>query len=192
VESTLDVHLPRRLHYALPFPAGSFDAAVAHAMLQHLAGPGDAMREIHRVLKPGGIVGISDVAWDRRLRYPTNPVLEAWEPLYGRAIARRGGCSYYGPSKRGLLRAAGFSRTEAVMGVASPAVGVNGAGTLAATRAAAQADIARLRDVVTPVALAEGWASARELDAMVTALAEWGDNPDACASVVRCMAIGWA
>jgi hypothetical protein len=66
------------------------------------------------------------------------------------------------------------------------------AGSLAATRAAAQADMDRLREVVTPIALAEGWAMQAELDAMAGALAEWGEDEAVIAFQIRCMAIGWA
>jgi ubiquinone/menaquinone biosynthesis C-methylase UbiE len=43
--------------YQLPFPDRSFDAAFACALLQHLAAPLAALKEIRRVLKPGGVIG---------------------------------------------------------------------------------------------------------------------------------------
>lgn len=39
---------------ALPFEDGSVDLAVTQEVLEHVAEPGAAMREIHRVLRPGG------------------------------------------------------------------------------------------------------------------------------------------
>jgi SAM-dependent methyltransferase len=41
-------------HPRLPLRAGSFDAVVSQAAFQHLRDPGGAVREILRVLKPGG------------------------------------------------------------------------------------------------------------------------------------------
>lgn len=46
--------------YALPFEDSSFDAVLAHAMVYHLGQPMKVLREIRRVLKPGGLVGLRD------------------------------------------------------------------------------------------------------------------------------------
>ncbi len=43
--------------YELPLPDESVDAAFFHAILDHLDNPVKALREAHRVLKPGGVVG---------------------------------------------------------------------------------------------------------------------------------------
>ena len=40
----------------LPFEAGSFDAVVAQGVLEHVIDPHRAAEEIHRVLKPGGLL----------------------------------------------------------------------------------------------------------------------------------------
>lgn len=46
--------------YALRFADSSFDAVLAHTILVHLDDPLRALREFKRLLKPGGVVGISD------------------------------------------------------------------------------------------------------------------------------------
>src|SRR5580700_2883120 len=39
----------------LPFQSGSFDVATANMVVEHLANPDAVLREVHRVLKPGGL-----------------------------------------------------------------------------------------------------------------------------------------
>lgn len=46
--------------YQLDFPNNSFDAVFSHNVLEHVAEPGRALREMYRVLNPGGVVGIRD------------------------------------------------------------------------------------------------------------------------------------
>jgi ArsR family transcriptional regulator len=45
---------------ALPLGDGEVDAAFAHMVLQYLAAPGDALREMARVVRPGGRVVVAD------------------------------------------------------------------------------------------------------------------------------------
>jgi SAM-dependent methyltransferase len=47
------------LNEPIPFPNDSFDAVICFEVLEHLFQPEAALREIHRVLKPGGLALIS-------------------------------------------------------------------------------------------------------------------------------------
>ena len=44
--------------YQLPFADQQFDAVFSHAVLEHLSDPTAAITEFHRVLKPGGLIGL--------------------------------------------------------------------------------------------------------------------------------------
>ncbi len=49
--------------YQLPFHDSTFDAVFAHTLLEHLAEPDVALAEMHRVLRPGGVIGVRDSDW---------------------------------------------------------------------------------------------------------------------------------
>ncbi|HXJ80741.1 MAG TPA: methyltransferase domain-containing protein [Candidatus Methylomirabilis sp.] len=175
--------------YQLPYPDGSFDAAFACAVLQHLGTPLAALREIRRVLKPGGVIGIVDGSSPITFRSPTNGLLERWDEL--RALERDHNVGR--PSDalrlRTLLGEAGFVRTQAsgaLVTEAGPA-----AGSLDATRRVAQDHLIRLRGVLGRLALAQGWATEQELERMADALVAWGEAPDAFYARPAFMAIGW-
>src|SRR5687767_1693770 len=46
--------------YSLHFSDATFDAVLAHTLLIHLNDPLSALKEMRRVLKPGGVIGVSD------------------------------------------------------------------------------------------------------------------------------------
>jgi SAM-dependent methyltransferase len=47
----------------LPFPDGSFDAIIVAEMLEHIPNDAAALKEIARVLRPGGTVAVTVPAW---------------------------------------------------------------------------------------------------------------------------------
>jgi ubiquinone/menaquinone biosynthesis C-methylase UbiE len=145
--------------YELPYPDGSFDAAFACALLQHLAAPLAALQEIRRVLKSGGVIGIVDGSSTITFRYPTNSLLDKWDRL--RVLEREHNVGR--PSDalhlRALLREAGFARTQAA-GEMTTEAGPP-AGSLEETRRVAQHHLIRLRGVL---AIAQGWTTKRELE----------------------------
>ncbi len=80
---TADIH-------ALPFDDAIFDVTHAHQVLQHVADPIQALREMARVTKPGGIVSVRDSDYAGFCWWPELPALDTWLSLY-RAIARLNG-----------------------------------------------------------------------------------------------------
>ena len=63
--------------YDLPFAAGRFEVVFAHAIFQHLADPDRAIREMCRVLVPGGIIALRSPDWGALLIAPRTPTLAA-------------------------------------------------------------------------------------------------------------------
>ena len=76
--------------YALDAPDGTFDVVHAHQVLQHLADPVAALREMRRVCRPGGLVAVRDADYATMTWFPETPELDEWLALY-EALARRNG-----------------------------------------------------------------------------------------------------
>jgi ubiquinone/menaquinone biosynthesis C-methylase UbiE len=176
--------------YRLPFPDGAFDAAFACAVLQHLAAPVEALKEMRRVLRRDGVIGIVDGSAPFTFRYPTNSLLEAWDRLGVRARAHHTGRAATALELRALLREAGFARAEASGTLASESGPP--AGTPEATRRVAETHLIPLRGLTGQLALEQGWVTRPELDAMAEALTAWGDAPDAFYARPVFTAVAWA
>ena len=175
--------------YQMPFADGSFDAAFTCAVLQHLATPVSALREMRRVLKPGGVIGIVDGSSTVTFRYPTNPALKAWDKLRGLQREYNTGRPSEALQLRVLLREAGFGQTQASGTLATEAGPP--AGSLEDTRKHAENDLIRLHGVLGELAVAQGWATRQELEQMAKALTAWGEAPDAFYARPSFTAIGW-
>lgn len=106
----------------LPFPDGKFDLVTSAFGFRNLANYEQGLREIHRVLKPGGAVGILDFALPRSGLFATvyGIYFRRVLPLIGRIVSGVGGPYSYLPASvekfpdceemRGLLVGAGFER----------------------------------------------------------------------------------
>jgi ubiquinone/menaquinone biosynthesis C-methylase UbiE len=75
---------------ALDFPDNDFDVVHAHQVLQHLGDPVAALREMARVVRPGGIIAVRDADYDAMTWYPEPAGMDQWLATY-QAVARRNG-----------------------------------------------------------------------------------------------------
>jgi ubiquinone/menaquinone biosynthesis C-methylase UbiE len=101
--------------YDLHMNSASADLAYARFLFQHLSDSSRALREIWRVLRPGGTIGVIDIddAW--LLLHPEPKSLASFLKRAAGAQARGGGTRSIGRSFYGLLRTAGF--TDVTVGV---------------------------------------------------------------------------
>ncbi|OCH87948.1 S-adenosyl-L-methionine-dependent methyltransferase [Obba rivulosa] len=76
---------------ALDFPDNTFDVVHAHQVLQHTGDPVQALREMRRVTKPGGIVAARDGDMHGMAWYPEIEGLEGWRKLTTKVARARGG-----------------------------------------------------------------------------------------------------
>ena len=95
--------------YALDFADATFDIVHAHQVLQHLADPVAAMAEIHRVLRPGGVLAARDVDYGGVMIAPTINGLVDWMRIYREVHYWNGGDPDAGRSLKAWARRAGFT-----------------------------------------------------------------------------------
>ena len=171
--------------YNLPFPEAAFDAVFANNVLWHLRDPLTALREMRRVLRRGGVIGIRDAEVGAEVLTPLTPRLARWQDLWLRVLAHNGGSPLYARHQRRLLLEAGFDRSEA-----HPSV--RGGGTLELTRDHAQHLRSRLEGPNGwDTAIPQGWVTRDEVDELYAELLAWGERPDACFALPYYAAVGW-
>jgi ubiquinone/menaquinone biosynthesis C-methylase UbiE len=112
--SLLDGSAPAKLTfstgdvYALDIDTASFDVVHAHQVLQHLTDPVAALRELHRVLRAGGLLAVRDSDYAGFVWAPRLPELDRWNALYHEVTARNGAEADAGRFLPAWVRAAGF------------------------------------------------------------------------------------
>ncbi len=107
--SVANVEFARADIYRLPYPDDTFDVVHAHQVLQHLAEPVAALREMRRVARPGGLVAARDSDYGAMCWYPADPGLDAWRSMYDRVARANGGEPDAGRRLHAWAREAGLT-----------------------------------------------------------------------------------
>lgn len=171
--------------HALPFAEGTLDAALVHAVMEHITEPVAALAEVRRILKPGGVIGVRSPMHAAAIRWPKPEAQRAYLSIFARLRAARGANLEIASSLRGVLREAGFSR---IVGSAS----VESKGAADETRQFAQEMQETLDGPAVHEALARGLVTGTDVERARSAWIAWGEHPDAFIAVTWCEALGWA
>lgn len=171
--------------YGVDLPDDHVDAVFGHSLLEALERPVDALREMVRVLRPGGMLAVASVEYGGYVvSGPQSQLLRRFYEIREQLWLVEGLDPYLGRRLRGLLSEAGL--TEVVASTKSFSFG-----TAAAVRGYAldRADECS-DDWYAPSAIMHGLATSDDLRDMAAAWTEWSESPESFATFAWCRAVG--
>ncbi|WP_238343004.1 class I SAM-dependent methyltransferase [Nocardioides cynanchi] len=163
--------------HVLTLPDDGFDVVHAHQVLQHVADPVAALREMARVTRPGGVVAVRDSDYAAFAWYPRLPGLDRWLELYEAAARANGGEPDAGRHLLAWARAAGLGDVTATSSTWCFATPESRAwwGGMWAERVTGSALGEQL--------LRDGYADRAELAGIADAWRTWASHPDGWISI---------
>jgi SAM-dependent methyltransferase len=163
--------------HALPYDDRTFDVVHAHQVLQHVADPVQALRELARVTRPGGLVAVRDSDYASFAWAPESAALDRWLEIYRGAARANGGDPEAGRHLLGWAHAAGLHDVRASSSTWCFAMPADRAwwGGMWAERI--------LGSALTEQVLREQRATTAELEEISAAWTQWAENPDGWFSV---------
>ncbi len=171
--------------YALGLAGDLADAVLAHSVLEALEHPLQALAEMRRVLRPGGVVAVASVEYGGLiLAGPHEDLLRRFYAIREHLWIRDGADPYLGRRLRGLLSESGFTDVEATT-KAIP----YGTTELVATFGRGRADDCEDEWYVSSAVEAD-LATAADIEQMHDAWLEWAQSPSSYAAFTWCRALG--
>jgi ubiquinone/menaquinone biosynthesis C-methylase UbiE len=98
--------------YELPFDSQSFDRVFCNALMEYLAQPEAALEEMHRILKPGGLIGVCSPDWGGFIVSPRNQEIDQALAYHRKLQTRNGGDPTMGSKLGGMLSDAGYGEVS--------------------------------------------------------------------------------
>ena len=170
--------------YELPFADESFDAVFISSVLGNLREPLRGLLGAHRVLKPGGVIGVKEFDHGGDLLHPLTPDLMKGINLYNRLRRHNGHDPEGGRKVPAFLDEAGFRRVTITATY----------DTFAGSQVLPQ--VGGLFAAIVSEAFAEpllrlGWTTPEEVQDIVHAWRELPEAPGAFYAVAWCEVLAW-
>lgn len=168
----------------LPFPDRTFDAVLAHSVLESGAEPATLLGEARRVLRPGGRLGVASVEYGGLiLAGPQVELLSRSNGVREQIWLRSGADPFLGRELRRLVGEAGFVDVEATTKAFSY-------GTPAHVRVFARGRASECSDAAYVAEAVEAdLATEDEMAQMAVAWSKWGESHAAYAAFTWCRAV---
>lgn len=182
--SVTNVAFQRGDLYDATLPAASFDVVYAHQVLQHVPRPVDALRQMGRLLRPGGLVAVRDSDYGTCTWSPPDARIGRWLAVYHAVAARNGGEADAGRYLHGWLHEAGFE-TLALSGTTWTFPGYDTVESWATSWAERT-----VRSNLATKAVEYGIADRSELERIAAGFREWVRQPAAFFSIGHVEALG--
>ncbi|KAJ9607410.1 hypothetical protein H2200_008483 [Cladophialophora chaetospira] len=98
--------------FKLPFDDETFDITVCHQVLVHIGNPWDALREMLRVTKQGGVVAAREGDYETECVWPELPELRKFHKLMAGLMSASGGTSMAGRQLLSWALRSGVERSQ--------------------------------------------------------------------------------
>lgn len=180
-----NLHFATANTYQLPFDDGAFDGIYAHSLLMHLAYPVNALKEMRRVLKPGGFAAIADPDFGARVWFPASDLMDHFQSIYLRVLLSNAVTPYSARAHRAALLEAGFTKSEGHS--FSVEFGNTEATSMIAESWVSYTTSESSREII----MQNGWADNDDLRMMCEEVIRWGKAPESFLGLLCCGALGW-
>ncbi|EFY86224.1 methylase involved in ubiquinone/menaquinone biosynthesis [Metarhizium acridum CQMa 102] len=180
-----NISYQRASAYELPFPESSFDVTHAHQVLTHLDAPVDAIREMLRVTKPGGIVSLREADMRMWCFWPEIPALQQFHELNVQQHISNGASGTAGRELLSWALKAGAQRENVEMSFGTWCYGSAGD-----RKPWSDSMVERLQSgPVWRKALEDGTVKREEVEEMIDAWKTWAATDDAVLGIMNGEAI---
>ncbi|EMD33649.1 hypothetical protein CERSUDRAFT_125924 [Gelatoporia subvermispora B] len=166
---------------SLPFADATFDIVHAHQCIQHSGDPVQALREMRRVTRSGGLIAVREMDFGSAIWFPDIPALREYHVMCPKVAITKGSDMHAGRKLLTWALAAGFKREDVT----------TTAGTWCYSTPEERSYWSSVLSEVTLVsglgkaAVTQGVISQEELERMAHAWEEWGATEDGWYAVVH-------